>query len=196
MCLIARDAEGEPLCFGTLRNACISALRPDVAPQLIGAVTLPDGRQARTVFELMLGRYLDPKYAPENVAATIGIEASTIKRIAAELAHAAFEQTIEIECEWTDWAGRKHDRFIGRPVSMHAMRGISAHSNGFRHLPGDPFAADAAGLDRLPRRLPLQTAVSAPHSDAAAADRCDGAAAAAERSAAGFPAGAGTPAGR
>jgi len=79
----------------------------------------------------MLGRYLDSKYAPENVAATIGIEASTIKRIAAELAHAAFEQTIEIAAEWTDWAGRKHDRFIGRPVSMHAMRGISAHSNGF-----------------------------------------------------------------
>ena len=33
--------------------------------------------------------------------------------------------------EWTDWAGRKHDKMIGRPVSMHAMRGISAHSNGF-----------------------------------------------------------------
>jgi anaerobic selenocysteine-containing dehydrogenase len=129
--LIARDENGEPLCFGTLRNACISAMRPDVAPQLIGAATLPDGRQARTVFELMLRRYLDPKYAPENVAPTVGIEAATIKRIAAELAHAAFEQTIEIETEWTDWAGRKHDRFIGRPVSMHAMRGISAHSNGF-----------------------------------------------------------------
>ena len=27
--------------------------------------------------------------------------------------------------------GRKHDKFIGRPVAMHAMRGISAHSNGF-----------------------------------------------------------------
>ena len=33
---------------------------------------------------------------------------------------------------WTDWAGRKHDKLIGRPVSMHAMRGISAHSNGFQ----------------------------------------------------------------
>ena len=32
---------------------------------------------------------------------------------------------------WTDWAGRRHERMIGRPVSMHAMRGISAHSNGF-----------------------------------------------------------------
>jgi anaerobic selenocysteine-containing dehydrogenase len=129
--LVARDAKGEPLCFGTLRSEVVSALRPDVAPQLIGAVALPDGRRARTVFELMLRRYLDPRYAPENVAATIGIDAATIRRIAAELAHAAFEQAIEIETEWTDWAGRKHDRFIGRPVSMHAMRGISAHSNGF-----------------------------------------------------------------
>ncbi|MCB2107053.1 MAG: molybdopterin oxidoreductase family protein, partial [Rhodobacteraceae bacterium] len=33
---------------------------------------------------------------------------------------------------WTDWAGRRHDKMIGRPVSMHAMRGISAHSNGFQ----------------------------------------------------------------
>ena len=32
---------------------------------------------------------------------------------------------------WTDWAGRRHERMIGRPVGMHAMRGISAHSNGF-----------------------------------------------------------------
>ncbi len=36
-----------------------------------------------------------------------------------------------LDIEWTDWAGRKHDKMIGRPISMHAMRGISAHSNGF-----------------------------------------------------------------
>ena len=29
-------------------------------------------------------------------------------------------------------AGRRHEKTIGRPVSMHAMRGISAHSNGFQ----------------------------------------------------------------
>ena len=33
---------------------------------------------------------------------------------------------------WTDWAGRRHDKIVGRPVSMHAMRGISAHANGFQ----------------------------------------------------------------
>jgi len=44
----------------------------------------------------------------------------------------AFEEEITIEQEWVDMKGEKHDRFIGRPVSMHAMRGISAHSNGFQ----------------------------------------------------------------
>ena len=32
---------------------------------------------------------------------------------------------------WTDVWGNRHERMVGRPVSMHAMRGISAHSNGF-----------------------------------------------------------------
>ena len=52
--------------------------------------------------------------------------------MALEMAHVAFKETITIDVEWTDWAGRKQDKFIGRPVSMHAMRGISAHSNGFQ----------------------------------------------------------------
>ncbi|MGC6485043.1 MAG: molybdopterin oxidoreductase family protein, partial [Candidatus Puniceispirillales bacterium] len=45
---------------------------------------------------------------------------------------AAFEKTITINQPWTDWKGERHDKMIGRPVSMHAMRGISAHSNGFQ----------------------------------------------------------------
>jgi len=32
---------------------------------------------------------------------------------------------------WTDCHGRRHNQMIGRPVAMHAMRGISAHANGF-----------------------------------------------------------------
>ena len=42
-----------------------------------------------------------------------------------------FEREIELPIQWTDVHGVKHDKMIGRPVSMHAMRGISAHSNGF-----------------------------------------------------------------
>ncbi len=129
--LFARDGSGSPLAWDTARRAPVDALLPDVTPALVGEVTLPDGRRAVPAFQLMAERYLEPRYAPEAVAEQTGVPAETIRRIAAELAHAAFEQEIVIEQPWTDWAGRRHERVIGRPVSMHAMRGISAHSNGF-----------------------------------------------------------------
>jgi len=130
--LIARDGDGHPLCFDAKTGGLRNALEADVSPRLVGAVILPDGRSARAVFELMAARYLDDQYAPDQVAAKIGIPADTIRRIAAELAEAAFDHAIEVPVAWTDWAGRRHDKFIGRPVSMHAMRGISAHANGFQ----------------------------------------------------------------
>jgi anaerobic selenocysteine-containing dehydrogenase len=113
----------------------------------------------------MAERYLADDYTPDAVAEATGIPAEQIRRIAAEIAHVAFEEEIVLDRPWTDAWGRKHDKMIGRPVSMHAMRGISAHSNGFPDLPHDPFAADPAGLHRLPRGFPLQTAL--PQADAA-----------------------------
>ncbi|MBN9275002.1 MAG: molybdopterin-dependent oxidoreductase, partial [Mesorhizobium sp.] len=80
---------------------------------------------------LIADRYLDESYSPDAVAGRCGVAADTIRRLAAELAHVAFEQMIELPVAWTDWAGRRHETIKGRPVSMHAMRGISAHSNGF-----------------------------------------------------------------
>jgi anaerobic selenocysteine-containing dehydrogenase len=65
------------------------------------------------------------------VAAETGVPAGTTRRIAAELAHAAFEQQITLDIPWVDWAGRRHEKTVGRPVAFHAMRGISAHANGF-----------------------------------------------------------------
>ncbi|HEY7687960.1 MAG TPA: molybdopterin-dependent oxidoreductase, partial [Dongiaceae bacterium] len=129
--LIARDEQGHPLCWDQTRRHAANALATNVAPALVGEYSLGGGTTAKPAFHLLAERYLDPAYAPEAVAERTGVPAATIKRIAAELAHAAFEQEIEIRQSWTDWAGRVHDRFIGRPVSMHAMRGISAHSNGF-----------------------------------------------------------------
>ena len=90
-----------------------------------------DGRRAHPVFHLLAERYLDARYAPETVARQTGVTAATIRRLAAEIAEAAFEQEVVIEQPWTDAMGRRHERMVGRPVSMHAMRGISAHSNGF-----------------------------------------------------------------
>ena len=44
----------------------------------------------------------------------------------------AFERPITLDRPWTDFRGERHATMTGRPVAMHAMRGISAHSNGFQ----------------------------------------------------------------
>ncbi|WP_191058824.1 molybdopterin-dependent oxidoreductase [Geminicoccus harenae] len=129
--LFARDEQGRPLCMDLATRTLQPAEGADVDPMLAGLVELPDGRQARPVFELMARRYGQPDFAPDQVAERCGIPAATIRRIAAELADAAFGQPVVVETPWTDVWGKRHERFVGRPVAMHAMRGISAHSNGF-----------------------------------------------------------------
>ena len=129
--LFARDAAGRPLVWDRVAKALRASGDPDVRPALKDEVTLADGRRARPVFHLLAERYLEGTYSPAAVAPRTGIPAATIRRIAAELAHAAFDQEVALEVPWTDAWGRRHERMVGRPVSMHAMRGISAHSNGF-----------------------------------------------------------------
>ncbi len=119
---VADRHTGRPVSFDT----------PVAAPQLHGTVTTADGKQAKPVFEKMAQAYLDARYAPDNVARITGVEAQTIRNLADELAGIAFEEAIRIPQTWRDTRGRTHDEFIGRPVSMHAMRGIAAHSNGFQ----------------------------------------------------------------
>jgi len=129
--LFARDEDGNPLAWDHHSGGLVNANLPDIAPALAGERELPDGRKAVPSFQLLAARFLDDAYSPEAVADKTQVPADTIRRIAAELAHAAFEQEVVLDIPWTDWAGRKHDKMIGRPISMHAMRGISAHSNGF-----------------------------------------------------------------
>src|SRR5215813_200791 len=129
--LFARNDAGEPLVLEP-SGSLASGLAAGVSARLVGEASLPDGRRAVPVFRLVAERYLDPRYAPEAVAETCGIPPATIRRLAAEMAHAAFEEEIELPVPWTDWAGRRHQSMRGRPVSLHAMRGISAHSNGFQ----------------------------------------------------------------
>ena len=126
--------DGPPLRNPPLRageGACAPADAADISPAVVGEVTLPDGRKALPVFHLLAERYLDPQYAPDAVAERCGIPADTIRRIARELAEAAFDQSFELPVAWTDTHGRRHETMRARPVAMHAMRGISAHSNGF-----------------------------------------------------------------
>ncbi|MCJ0826132.1 molybdopterin oxidoreductase family protein [Luteimonas sp. 50] len=129
--LFARDADGNPLCFDRNAGAAVDANTIDVAPAVVGEATLADGRRAVPVFQLLAERYLDPRYSPDAVSERCGIPADTIRRIARELAQAAFDSNLVLPIAWTDSWGREHKEMIGRPVAMHAMRGISAHSNGF-----------------------------------------------------------------
>jgi len=129
--LFARDAAGHPLCATRGTGAIVSAMSGKAEPAFTGEHTLPDGCTAVPSFTLMAERYLGADYSPERAATESGIPADTIRRIARELAETAFDKEISIDQPWTDWTGRQHDKMIGRPVSMHAMRGVSAHSNGF-----------------------------------------------------------------
>ncbi|MGI9569117.1 MAG: molybdopterin-dependent oxidoreductase, partial [Desulfobulbia bacterium] len=129
--LIVRNEDREPLVWDGNQDRLMNPYDPACKPVLAGSFKLETGETAVPVFELLAGRFLDKKYAPENVAQITGISESTIKRVAAELAHVAFKEEISLDIPWTDWTGRQHHKMIGRPISMHAMRGISAHSNGF-----------------------------------------------------------------
>ena len=129
--LFARDQAGAVLCHDGATGKLVPFMSGPTRATLKGSFELADGRKARPVFELLAERYLDPGHAPSAVAERTGVPAATIERLAVELAQAAFDEEVVIEQPWTDWTGRRHERFVGRPVAMHAMRGISAHANGF-----------------------------------------------------------------
>ena len=81
----------------------------------------------------MAEAYLDPALAPEAVAPACGLDAGDIRRLAALLAHTAFERGDHAStAPGPTSAARRHETMTGRPVAFHAMRGISAHANGFQ----------------------------------------------------------------
>ncbi|MGB1641120.1 MAG: molybdopterin-dependent oxidoreductase, partial [Paracoccaceae bacterium] len=129
--LLMRDKEGKLLVMDRLKGEPVPFDQSGVKPDLNG-ILQRDGKTHHTVFHAMVDRYLSTDYAPEAVSDRVGIPAGRIRAIAAELARVAFEEAFEIDQEWTDFRGEVHSKMTARPVSMHAMRGISAHSNGFQ----------------------------------------------------------------
>ena len=133
--LIARDADGDALCAArsdtgeAFKLAKAGAI--DISPRVVGEYRLADGRIAVPAFQLLAERYLADEYSPASVSERCGVGVDTIRRLAGELAEAAFDQAITLAQPWTDAFGRQHQTMTGRPVAMHAMRGISAHANGF-----------------------------------------------------------------
>src|SRR5690606_34288525 len=97
--LFLRDEAGAPLAWDRDRNRAVPALAPEAKPALKGQFDVGD-RTAVPVFQLLAERYLDDAFSPDTVAGETGIAASTIRRIATELAHAAFEREVVIEQPW------------------------------------------------------------------------------------------------
>lgn len=129
--LFLRDADGKPLVIDRATGQPTAFDKPGVRPDL-SATYEKDGVTHRPVFHLMAEKYLSDDHAPEAVAERCGISARRIRAIAAEIARVAFDEAIELDKEWTDFRGETHSKMIGRPVSFHAMRGVSAHANGFQ----------------------------------------------------------------
>ena len=125
--LFVRNAESQPFVIDSRSGHPAPWDGKGVQPDL-GA----EWQGNRTVFRHMVEEYLKPDYAPEAVAARCGVTALRIRQLAAELAEVAFDQAITLDRPWTDFRGNEHENMPGRPVSFHAMRGISAHSNGFQ----------------------------------------------------------------
>jgi anaerobic selenocysteine-containing dehydrogenase len=129
--LLLRDGDGKVLVMDRVTKQLTPFDQKGVRPDL-NAVVEQDGVTHRTVFHAMATRYLDPQYSPEAVADKCGVSADRIKALAALIAKTAFDDPVVIDQPWTDFRGETHAQMIGRPVTFHAMRGISAHSNGFQ----------------------------------------------------------------
>ncbi|APE42185.1 formate dehydrogenase [Sulfitobacter alexandrii] len=129
--LYLRDEDGKQLVIDRVTKKLTPFDQPGVKPDL-SATHRAKGVTHRPVFHKMAEMYLGDEYAPEKVAERCGIPAKRIRAIAAELARVAFDEAFELDHQWTDFRGETHDKMVGRPVSFHAMRGISAHANGFQ----------------------------------------------------------------
>ncbi|MEO0670165.1 MAG: molybdopterin oxidoreductase family protein [Pseudomonadota bacterium] len=129
--LLLRDADGKELVMDRATGKLTPFDKKGVKPDL-SASHRHAGITHRTVMHHMAERYLQDEYAPETVADRVGIPAPRIRALAAEIARVAFDEAFELDQEWTDFRGETHKTMKGRPVSFHAMRGISAHANGFQ----------------------------------------------------------------
>ena len=129
--LLLRDKDGKQMVVDKRTGDVVPFDKTAIYPDLKGEYS-EDGVCRKTVFHSLVEQYLKPEYSPEAVAENTGISAGKIRAIALELSKVAFEESIELNCSWKDFRGEEHKKMVGRPVSFHAMRGISAHSNGFQ----------------------------------------------------------------
>jgi anaerobic selenocysteine-containing dehydrogenase len=157
-------------------NSAQPCYQENVRPALTGEFTMGSGphagKRVAPAFELLRRQVKD--CTPEWASAITGISAKRICKLADEIGHAAFQQEFSLPIPWTDAWGKTHDSVVGRPVAFHAMRGLSAHSNGFQTVRGLAVLMSLLGtIDRpggfrhkapYPRQTPPN--VKPPSSDA------------------------------
>ena len=108
------------------------------SPALLGEYIMGagphQGKKVTPAFELLKRQVSET--TPEWASAITSIPAERIRKLAMEMADTAFGQEFELPIQWTDSWGATHNSVTGRPVAFHAMRGLSAHSNGFQTTRG------------------------------------------------------------
>ena len=129
--LLLKDDDDKPVVLDRTTGKPVPFDTPGVRPDLTGSWRHA-GCTHRPVFHRMVDRYLSVDYAPETVAPRTGLSPDRIRTLAGEIAYAAFGKSFAVSRRWTDFRGETHDAMTARPVAIHAMRGISAHSNGFQ----------------------------------------------------------------
>ncbi|MFW2589678.1 molybdopterin oxidoreductase family protein [Sagittula sp. SSi028] len=129
--LLLRDTQGRAQVVDRATGRAVPVDTAGVAADPGGQVRQA-GLTHVTVLHRLAETYLKPEYAPEAVASRCGVPAEQIHALAGQIARAAFEDPVVIDQPWTDWHGVQHNKMVGRGVAFHAMRGISAHANGFQ----------------------------------------------------------------
>ena len=159
--LFARDADGEPLVLRPARAAPRRRrTRPTSRRRIVGEFAAADGRRAVPVFQLLAERYLDR--AIRAGGGRRGLRHRRRRPSAASPPRSPTSRSSRRSsstCPGPTGPGGATSKMIGRPVAMHAMRGISAHSNGFHTCRAIHLLQMLLGAIECARRLPLQAAV-------------------------------------
>jgi len=134
-----------------------SGSRPILAPRC-RSFRLADGREAVAGLQLLPSDFSARLWRPSGWLRDRRRRRHH-RRIAAELAHAASRRRSPSTSPGP--TGSASPREDDRPAGRHACHARRlAHANGFHNLPHPARPADPARLDRLPRWLPLQGAVT------------------------------------
>ena len=151
--------EGRELVWDRDRHRAVPWEPPGAKPALSGSVNVGP-THAKPVFQLMADAYLDPAYAPEAVAGALRAsrEDHPPHRRRARPRRLRADRS-PCPARGPTSAAQRHETMTGRPVAFHAMRGISAHSNGFQTCRALHLLQLILGIGRDPRRLPLQAAL-------------------------------------